>query len=202
MLKNYFKIAWRNLRKNRASALINLSGLAIGLAAFLLIIYFVRYELSYDSSFPDAGRIYRVTVRQEENSQTGMHSAKTYAAVSPILKAEVPEVETAVRILAEECLLHYKPAHTKFNNQKTYWADADFYKLFGLSFVAKGNLDMLSQPNHAIMSLSAARRFFGNDWSGDKTPIGKTIWLNEGVSFMLQGVYNDLPAILTWQRIL
>ena len=96
--------------------------------------------------------------------------------------------------LAEECLLHYKPAHTKFNNQKTYWADADFHKLFGLSFVAKGNLDMLSQPNHAIMSLSAARRFFGNDWSGDKTPIGKTIWLNEGVSFMLQGVYNDLPT--------
>jgi putative ABC transport system permease protein len=194
MIRNYFKIAWRNLRKNRASALINLSGLAIGLAAFLLIVYFVRYELSYDSFLPNAERIYRVTVRQEENNQTGMHSARTYAAVSPVLKAEVPEVETAVRILAEECLLHYKPAHTKFNNQKTYWADADFHQLFGLSFVAKGNLDLLSQPNHAIMSLSAARRFFGNDWSGDKSPIGKTIWLNEGVSFMLQGVYDDLPA--------
>ena len=193
MVKNYFKIAWRNLRKNRASALINLSGLAIGLAAFLLIVYFVRYELSYDSFLPNADRIYRVTVRQEENNQTGMYSARTYAAVSPVLKSEIPEVENAVRILAEECLLHYKPAHTKFNNQKTYWADADFYKLFGLSFVEKGNLDLLSQPNHAIMSLSAARRFFGNDWSGDKTPIGKTIWLNEGVSFMLQGIYNDLP---------
>ena len=193
MIKNYFKIAWRNLRKNRASALINLSGLAIGLAAFLLIVYFVRYELSYDSFLPNADRIYRVTVRQEENNQTGMHSARTYAAVSPVLKSEIPEVESAVRILAEECLLHYKPAHTKLNNQKTYWADADFYKLFGLSFVEKGNLDLLSKPNHAIMSLSAARRFFGNDWSGDKTPIGKTIWLNEGVSFMLQGIYNDLP---------
>ena len=124
-------------RKNRASALINLSGLAIGLSAFLLIVYFVRYELSYDSFLPNAGRIYRVTVRQEENNQTGMHSARTYAAVSPVLKSEIPEVESAVRILSEECLLHYKPAHTKFNNQKTYWADADFYKLFGLSFVER-----------------------------------------------------------------
>ncbi|HEX6848467.1 MAG TPA: ABC transporter permease [Chitinophagaceae bacterium] len=193
MIKNYIKIAWRNLKRKKASAMINLTGLAIGLAAFLLIVYFVRYELSYDSFLPDADRIYRVTVRQEENNQTGMHSARTYAAVSPVLKAELPEVETAVRILAEECLLNYKPANTKFNNQKTYWADADFHKLFGLSFVTKGNLEMLAHPNHAIMSLSAAKRFFGNDWSGDRSPIGKTIWLNEGVSFMLQGVYNDLP---------
>lgn len=191
MIRNYLKIAWRSLRHSSTSALVNLSGLAVGMAVFLLIMYFVRYEMSFDA---DADRIYRVTVRQEENRETGMQSARTYAGIAPALTQNLPQVEMAVRVLAEECLLQYRPEHKIFNNQKTYWADAGFHQLFGLDFVLTGNLELLNQPHHAIMSVSAAKRFFGDDWSMDKTPVGKTIWLNGSVPFMLQGVYNDLPA--------
>lgn len=191
MIRNYLKTAWRSLRQSKTSALINLSGLAVGMAAFLLIMYFVRYEMSFDA---DADSIYRVTVRQEENRETGMHSARTYAGIAPALTQNLPQVEMAVRVLAEECLLQYRPERKLFNNQKTYWADAGFHQLFGLNFVLKGNLELLNRPHHAVMSISAAKRFFGEDWSLDKTPVGKTIWLNGSVPFMLQGVYKDLPA--------
>ncbi len=199
MLRNYLLITFRNLFRRRSGkfpvfTLINLGGLAIGLAAFVMIARFVQYELSYDRFYPDAENICRITVSKTENEETGFQSAKTYAGMARILKDELPEVEMAVRVLAEECMIHYRPERIKFNNQHTYWADAGFYRMFGLSMIEKGDLTQLDYPNHAIISRDAATRFFGTDWSGDRTPIGKTIWLNEGVPFMIQGVYNDLPA--------
>ena len=194
MIRNYLQITWRNVLKNKIFSFINLVGLSIGMASFLLIAFFVKYELTYDRFIPESENIYRITVVQSENKEAGMHSAMSYAGITPILKAEIPEVASSARILVEEVLLHYRPKQLKFNNQKTYWADADFYKMLGLKFELTGDLAMLDKPNHAILSRSGAERLFGSDWRGENTPIGKTIWLNEGVPFMIQGIYHDIPA--------
>ena len=100
---------------------INLLGLIIGLAAFLIIAHLVRYELSYDRFFPGAKNIYRVVVEKTENGQTTMASAKTYPGVGGILKNDIPEVQSFARVLKEECMLHYKATDIKFNRQFTCW---------------------------------------------------------------------------------
>lgn len=197
MLKNYLVVAFRTLfrwqkGKPPLFTLINLTGLAIGLCAVFLIASYVRYELSYDAFFPNADNIYRLAVEKTEEGATTFHSAKTYPGLGDLLVSEVPEVSGFVRILDEQCLFHEKEADIKFNRQRTFWADGSFPEVFGLEFVVEGDVGLLYEPYHAIASRSAAERFFGTDWSGDKTPIGKTIYLNN-IPFVLQGVFEDLP---------
>lgn len=200
MFKNYLLTALRTYYISKKTGnrsfftYINLLGLIIGLAAFLIIAHLVLYELSYDRFFPDAQNTYRVTVTKTENGQTTMASAKTYPGVGGILKNEIAEVESFARVLKEECMLHYKETDIKFNRQFTYWADKTFLTMFGLEFLAKGDTSSLDRPNNCILSASTAERFFGKDWQKNNSPIGKTIHLNESLPFLIQGVYKDLPS--------
>ncbi len=199
MFRNYLKLTLRAYFSKRARTrtfftYINLIGLIIGLASFLIIIHLVRYELSYDNFYPNASNIYRIKVEKLEQAQMTLQSAKSYPGVGAILKAEIPQIENYARVLAEECMLHYKEKDVKFNRQKTFWADGSFPYLFGLEFLEKGEVSKLSEPYTSIISKSLANRFFGTDWSGANSPIGKTIWLNEGLGFVVVGVFQDLPS--------
>src|SRR5687768_868636 len=100
MLKNYFMVTLRNYfkRGNRFFTFINISGLVIGLAAFLILTHLVRYELSYDESFTDAANLFRVKVEKFEKGEVAMQSAKTYPGLGQLVKSEVPEVRDFVRI--------------------------------------------------------------------------------------------------------
>lgn len=199
MFKNYLVAALRAYNPIKQSgmrsffAYINLFGLVIGLAAFLVIAHLVRYELSYDRSFANAKNIYRVVVEKTENGETTMASAKTYPGVGVISKNEIPEIESFARVLKEECMLHYKETDIKFNRQFTYWADKSFLSMFGLEFLAKGDTSSLDKPYNCVLSESTAERFFGKHWKERNSPIGKTIHLNETLPFLIQGVYKDLP---------
>src|SRR5688572_871248 len=200
MFKNYFITTIRTyfiskkIGNKSFFTYINLIGLIIGLAAFLVIAHLVRYELSYDKFFPNAKNIYRVTVEKTQNGESTMESAKTYPGVGGILKNEVKETETFARVLKEECMLHYKPTDIKFNRQFTYWADKSFLSMFNLQFLEKGDTSTFDQPYNCVLSQTTAERYFGKNWEGDKTPIGKTIHLNESLPFIIQGVYKDLPV--------
>jgi putative ABC transport system permease protein len=200
MFKNYFITTIRTyfiskkIGNRSFFTYINLIGLIIGLAAFLIIAHLVRYELSYDKFFPNAKNIYRVTVEKIQNGESTMESAKTYPGVGGILKNEVKETESFARVLKEECMLHYKPTDIKFNRQFTYWADKSFLSMFGLEFIEKADTSTFDNPYNCVLSQTTAERYFGKNWEGDKTPIGKTIHLNESLPFIIQGVYKDLPA--------
>jgi len=199
MLLNYLKIAARKLFKSgRDRSLIyswiNLSGLTIGLTAFLLIGHFVNYELQYDRFYPNHKNIYRLAVERLESGEITMHSAKTHAGIGNILVNEIPEVEKIVRILYEECMFHYESEDIILNRQLTFWADGNFIEFFGLEMLAEGQLELLYKPNQVIISRTAAERFFGADWIQANNPIGKTLLLNGGVPFMIQGVYENIPA--------
>lgn len=199
MLKNYLAIALRNLfrfRKGRPPlfTIINLTGLAIGMCAVFLIATYVHYVLSYDTFFPNAALLHRIAVEKLEEGTTTFHSAKSAPGLGAVLMAEVPGITGFVRILDEECMFHEKETDRKFNRQRTFWADESFPEIFGLTFIETGDVSLLAEPNHAIVSRSAAERFFGTDWSGDQTPIGRTVYLNEHIPFTIQGVFEDLPA--------
>jgi putative ABC transport system permease protein len=168
-------------------------GLAFGLTAIFLIIAFVKYELSYDAFFPKSEQIFRVTAKQTDQGITTFNSAKTYPGIGEILVSEIPAVTNYTRILYEECMFHEKESDRKFNRQQTYWVDGSFPEIFNLEFIAEGDVGLLYEPNNAIISKSAAERFFGTDWSGMKSPIGKTVYLNEHIPFVIQGVYENIP---------
>ncbi len=196
MIRNYLKITARRLFNTRGSSLyswINLIGLTIGLTAFLLIGHFVNYELSYDRFFPNHKNIYRLAVERLERGEVTMQSAKTYAGIGNVLKAELSNVEDFVRILDEECMFHYEPENIVFNRQRTFWADGNFHDFFGLEMLAVGQIELLFKPNHAIISRAAAERFFGLNWKEGSVPIGKTVILNGSIPFMIQGVFEDIP---------
>lgn len=196
MLKNYLLTALRSYSLRRKTnnrpffTYINLFGLIIGLAAFLIIAHLVRYELSYDQN---ASSIYRVTVEIKEGGQTTMSSARTYPGIGPYLKNDIAEVDNFARVLMEECMLHFKEKDIRFNGQRTYWADKSFLDMFGLEMILTGDTAALNNPNTCILSRSAAERYFGKDWSGNNSPIGKTIHLNESLPFIIQGVYANFP---------
>lgn len=199
MFRSYFKIALRNSfrpGKGRSPfyAWINISGLTIGLTAFLLIGHYIGSELRYDRFIPNHKSIYRLAVERIENGEVTMHSAKTYAGAGDILKQEIPEVEQYVRILDEECMFRDESRETTINRQRTFWADGNFPDFFGLKMLVTGQPEMLYQPNNAIISRKAAERFFGTDWSGEHNPAGKTLYLNEHIPFKIQGVFENLPV--------
>ena len=200
MFKNYFITTIRSyfiskkIGNRSFFTYINLIGLIIGLAAFLVIAHLVRYELSYEKFFPNADNIYRIAVQKMENGQSTMESAKTYPGVGSILKNDIGEVANFARVLKEECMLHYKEKDIKFNRQFTYWADKSFLTMFSLEFIEKGDTSALDKPNNCVLSQSTAEKYFGKNWEGNNTPIGKTIHLNESLPFMIQGVYKDLPS--------
>ena len=98
MIKNYFKIAWRNLVNNKADSTINIVGLSIGMAACLLILEFVSFELSYDRFNKNANDIYRVTNDRYQKGKLVQHGTITYSAVGPAMKADFPEVINNTRV--------------------------------------------------------------------------------------------------------
>lgn len=114
MFKNYLLAALRSyyigkkIGNRSFFTYINLLGLIIGLAAFLVIAHLVRYELSYDRFSPHSKDIYRLVVEKTENGESTMASAKTYPGAGAILKNDIPEVESFARVMKEECMLHYK----------------------------------------------------------------------------------------------
>jgi putative ABC transport system permease protein len=198
MLRNYLKIAIRNLfvSGRDGSAVyswINLIGLTIGLAAFLFIAHYIRYELSYDRFHPNHNRMYRLAVERQERGEVTMRSAKTFAGIGDALEGELSELSQYVRILDEECMFEYEPEKVVLNRQRTFWADGNFKDFFNLVLLREGQTELIHQPNHAIISRAAATRLFGNDWLTANSPLGKTVILNGSIPFMIQGVFEDLP---------
>ena len=170
MLRNYLTIALRTLRRNAGYTAINLIGLAVGLAACLLIGLYVRHELSYDTFHEKSDRIYRVVQhaqRGEESRSRLIHSAR----LAPAIDANLPSVEQAVRISQRwgEEILVKRGEHT-FYEGNFYLADSTFFDVFGFS-LRRGNPETaLTEPFSVVLTERMAEKYFGKT-----NPIGKTI---------------------------
>lgn len=192
MLYNYLTVAMRNLLKHKGYALINILGLAFGMACCLLILMYVADERGYDRNWPNGERIWRMSLeRIYPDRRTG------YAIVPPSyarsVQQECPEVETAVRLadFAGGATLQCKYGDQVFEEKRVLAADSTFFKVFQIPFVQGHPEKCLTDPEGVVMTASTARRYFG-----EKDPIGQTIVLIGGAEprpFHVTGVCADLP---------
>lgn len=189
MFINYLLIAFRNFRKNKAYSLLNVFGLAAGLACFILIALYVQFELSFDRYHDNADRIYRAV----RNKPTGEESVFTRTAVTPAplapaLVEAFPEVVSAARIIKNrDVLVSHGDDH--FVEQDFYWADPEVFGIFSLPAVYGDVRNALRDPRAMVMSQKAARKYFG-----DVDPTGKVVTIFENVDFRVAGVFADMPA--------
>src|SRR6201996_5986428 len=192
MFKNYIKITWRNLARNKVSSIINISGLAIGLACVLLIGMYVKDELSYDRFFKDTNRIYRVNTHEKIGNDE-FTAGHTPPPVGLALVNNFPEIESYTRI--------YKPgdeiAHYVNNGQKNSLTekgilavDSNFLQFFDYQLVDGNRAKCLNGPNSVVLTERAAKKYFGTT-----SAVGKNLVFDQySAPFTVTAVLKDLPS--------
>ncbi len=187
MLKNYFKIAFRNLWKNKSFSAINIFGLAIGLCICLLITLFVTDELSYDKYNKKADRIYRVNADVRING-TEFNDRASPAALGPVLAKEYSQIEKTVRIMDDGKILVKKGTET-LSEPNSFFADSTLFDVFTLPMIAGDPKTALTQPNSLVIAENTAKKYFNST-----DVIGKTLLLNNTTNYKITGVIKDMPA--------
>ncbi len=192
MIRNYFKIALRNITRHKFISFVNLFGLTVGLTCCLLILSYILHELSYDKYQPNASRVYRIT-RSFNNPQTGAQSLNlsTIApAFGPYLLNDFKEIESMTRLLSNRSTT-IKYGDKMLNEQDVYFADDKFFDFFKTD-VIKGNPQKgLADPYSVMMTEETAKKYFA-----DEDPMNKVVRINMGTyfDFKITGIYKPLPA--------
>jgi putative ABC transport system permease protein len=189
MIRNYFKIAWRNLMKYKFISFINLFGLTVGLTCCLLITTYILNELSYDKYNKNADDIYRIT--RTFYNQQGALSLKLSTISPPFgyyLTNDFPEIRKMTRLLDNGITpLRYKDK--LINEKSVYFADENFFDVFSIQ-VLKGNpKTALADPFSVMLTEEAAKKYFGNE-----DPMNKVIRANNQFDVKVTGIYKAFPA--------
>lgn len=188
MFNNYLKMFLRSLRKHKLFSLVNVAGLAIGMASSILILQYVINEYSYDSFWSNADNIYRVTHQQYQNGVEQFHSAKTFEGVGEAMFNEFPEVKSYTKFMQDEVMCYTGENETRLNNQNFFWVDTTFLDVFKLDFVYGSGKGAFNDNYSSLISESASKKLFGNI-----DPVGKWYKVNEGWAFCVTGVFRDIP---------
>jgi putative ABC transport system permease protein len=189
MIKNWLRIALTNWLTHKLYAAINVLGLSVGLVCFLLIMLFVRYELGYDSFFPDADRIYRVSPDYTESTLgPERHPAGAPATLAPLLReAQFDGVEAVARIGGQHALV--ARGQRVFYEENFRWADPEIFDIFRFQWLSGTAEDALSAPLSVVLSETMARKLF------DRTDVlGETFELENSWILTVTGVIADIPA--------
>jgi putative ABC transport system permease protein len=187
MFKNYFKTAWRNLLKNKIFSAINVLGLAIGIATFLLIVNYLRFEYSFDDFNVNKDRIYRVPMTVTEKGGKPQTFAFTYPAVAPAMKKDFPEVQDAVRFRIRWGVVQHGDKKI-VENGKIYYVDPSVFNVFSFQFEEGSAATAFRQLNDAVITHSTAIKYFGND-----NAIGETLHY-DNEDYVVAAVLKDVPA--------
>ncbi|MCP4728281.1 MAG: FtsX-like permease family protein, partial [bacterium] len=187
MYKNYIKTIFRNLKRNKAVSIINLSGLSIGIASCILILGYVGFELSYDRFHDKADDIYRVAMHGTLSGRT-MDAIPSPAPYGPALKQDFPEVADFVRFeIASNVVFRY--GEDEHYESKIFYADDSIFRVFSFKLLAGDPETALKESNTIVISEEIAEKYFGN---GD--PIGKTITMNNEDVLTVTGVMDEVPS--------
>jgi putative ABC transport system permease protein len=187
MIRNYFKIAWRNMARNRAFSAINIVGLAFGLASCMLISLYVLDELSFDRFNEKADRIVRVILKG--TMQGGkINEAHVMPPTAQALHADYPEVLEATRLRnAFGALLTY--GDKTFREEAMAFVDSNFFQVFTLPLLQGNPKTALTEPNTAVITREMARKYFGN-----QDPMGKVLTVKSwNANYRITGVIDEVP---------
>lgn len=187
MLKNYIKIAFRNILRNKLYSFLNIAGLAIGMAACVLILLWVSNELSYNSFNKNLDRIFLVAQTQHYQTIGDFTVEPTPMPLAQTLKLDYPEIRYATRyeyFFGKSLLTR---GQTSFNERLNF-ADSSFFRIFTFHFIEGDPATALADPNSIVLTESTAKKLFG-----DEDPLGKELRLNEKVNVKVTGIIEDVP---------
>jgi putative ABC transport system permease protein len=186
MLRNYVKIAFRNMKKYKSYSLINIAGLAIGMACCILIFLFIQGELSYDRYHEKRDRIYRLVDSFDVEGGLSRHYALSSAPFAPTMKKEFPEVEDTVRFFpGRRRLVKYE--ENKYYEDGLFFADGSVFNIFTFPLVHGNPEQALTDPNTIVISERIAQKYFGNE-----NPMNRTLIINDQ-NFLVTGIMQEIP---------
>jgi putative ABC transport system permease protein len=187
MLHNYGKVTFRNFRRQKAYSIINIAGLAVGMACCILILSYVRMELSYDKYHANASRIYRLIVNGSISDRE-VNIASTNNPAGPIFVQEYQEVENAVRFRRQNRIpVRYEDK--TFVERGIFWADASVFDVFSFPLVIGDPDTALTDPFMLAITESTALKYFGKE-----NPIGKVLRFDDQADYTVTAVMRDVPA--------
>jgi putative ABC transport system permease protein len=200
MPENYFKTARRSLLRNKSYTLLNVLGLAVGMAIFLLITQYVRFQWSYEAFVPDRANIYRVSLETYTGKELQSASAENYPGLGPALRSEIPDVADFARVFNMGYINNVvitneqaRPRPISLKQRRFLYVDSAFLPMMGYQMI-RGNAAMaLAAPYTAVISEKYAGLYFGKD-----DPIGKPLHYHDDDSHdqlvRVTGVFKDLPG--------
>lgn len=190
MFSNYLKIAWRNLLKNKTFSLINIIGLASGLASFILITLYITDELRYDRYHEKADRIYRIN-SDIRFGGTALNMAVSADPMGATLKKDYPQVEQFARIYASEGSKLFKKDNVFINESRVAYADSTLFDVFTFPAIAGNPKTALNEPNTVVVTESTAKKYFGSV----EAAMGKTMECNDERNrlYKVTAVIKDIP---------
>ena len=189
MIRNYILTGFRNLVKYRFYSIINVAGLALGIAASLLLVSWIIHELSYDRFHRDADRIYRSSLEYSFGGQTAKTSVSP-TKLLPTLQKNFAEVEDGVRLYNPSNWSPYIVRNNEnvFQEGKFFYADSTFFKVFSFALIEGNASTALQKPNSVILTSSTAKKYFGNE-----DVVGKTLEVNNK-AYTVTGLLEDIPT--------
>lgn len=185
MLKNYLKIALRNIKRHKAYSFINIAGLAVGLACCLLILLYVKDQVSFDSFHQKKGQVYRIRRESRAEGNVGT-SYSVPAPLAPALKNDFPEIAAFVRIEGAGFIARYQDK--TFVERNAILADVPFFEVFTFPLVRGNPETVLNKPGSVVITRKMAEKYFG-----DENPIGKTLNANSRFDLTVTGVAENTP---------
>jgi putative ABC transport system permease protein len=159
MFKNYLTTSWRNILKNKTFSAINVLGLAIGLAACLLILQFVIFELSFDKFNSKLDRTYRVTNDRFQNGKLIQHGTIIYPTIGPTMAKDFPEIEDFVRLMPGGNI-NARIDDKNFRGERSHFTDHRFFSVFDFKLLAGNKSSVLKEPYKAVLTENTAGRVF------------------------------------------
>ena len=185
MWTNYFKLAFRNIIRQKFYTAINVTGLAIGLAVCLLILLFVKDEISYDRYHSKSDRIYRILTEWKQSTENNKTPINSYR-MAPALKNDFPEFEQVIRFSPASGLLRYEDK--EYQEDRVFFVDPEVFEVFDFELISGDPKTALLEPFTILLSETTAEKYFPNE-----NPVGKALTYNNQGEVRVTGVFKDFP---------
>ncbi|MFC1493384.1 ABC transporter permease [candidate division KSB1 bacterium] len=187
LLKSYLKTALRSIIKHKGFTFLNISGLSVGIACSLLILFYIDHEVNYDGYHDDIDRIFHVGLKIERSAAT-IFSARTSAPLVPTLREDFPEVEHSLRIMKPWWQITVTLDNKKFVENNILIADNELFDIFKFNFIHGDPKSALLRPSTVVLTESTARQYFDRS-----DPIGNSIMIGNAL-FEITGIIEDVPS--------
>ena len=189
MFRHYLKTIRHKFKSEKLFSVVNIVGITIGLTSSILLFHFVIYEKSYDKYHSNREQIYRLRYERTSEEGTQVQFASCCPPAADFIKDSYPEVERIARIYRFKTVVRRKDKDIKFHEDRIYFVEPEFFEILNFKFIEGNPIDSLLEPNHAFISKSTAKKYFG-----EKEPIGSILTVDGVTDYSIVGIFEDVPS--------